>query len=191
MKKLLFLLFAVFLIVLADIAVVLSEVCAQEHKGILPEKFLNEKEAIQHKCKVIRLKDTKQKSCMIQEFEGHDLKLIFYDANNKGEFQKFQQLCIPSWYWKAKVKHLDFLGEGKEFIFVEFEGNTGTGTLQTILMIIGWKENKFVPVLAETISYDIMEREDGLSLKMKYAFENLKTSKVALWLNYKFMAYEQ
>lgn len=167
---------------------VTSEAHAQENKNILPDKFQNEKDATKHNCIIAKVKDAKQKSCVLQEFEEHALKLIIYDANTQGEFKKAQELCIPSWYQKAKVKFLELIGDGKQFMFVTFEGNTGTGTLQMILMIIGWHDGKFVPVLAETIDYYFMERDDIASLKMSYEIKNIKTPKATLQLKYKFIA---
>lgn len=187
MRKLLTIILLLFSTIFTDTAVVISETQAQENETLF-ERFQNEKDAIKHKCIIVRLKDAKQKSCVLQKFEGHELKLIIYDANAQGEFKKDRELCIPSWYQKGKVKFLELLGDGKQFMSITFEGNTGTGTLQMVLMIIGWHDGKFVPVLVETADYYLMERDDIASLKMSYVIENIKTSKVTLHLKYKFIA---
>ena len=169
-------------------AFVMCDAHAQANESSIPDIFQGEKDAIKHNCVIVRLKDANHPMCVLQKFEGHELKLNIYDADVNGKYEKSQELCIPSWYQKAKVKFLELTSNGKQFIFLTFEGNTGTGTLQMILMIIGWHDGKYVPVLAETVDYHIMERDDSTSLKMSYAIENIKTQKVNLLLEYKFIA---
>jgi hypothetical protein len=169
-------------------AVASSNAFAQGNVTFIPDVFQNEKDAIEHSCAIVRLKDANHPMCVLQEFEVHKLRLNIYDANVNGKFEKSEELCIPSWYQKAKVEFIELSSKGQQFIFVRFEGNTGTGTLQTILMIIGWHHGKFIPVLAETIDYYIKERDDITSLKMSYAIENIRTQGVSLLLNYKFVA---
>lgn len=163
---------------------------AQEDKNGLHEQFLNIEEAQKHNCTIVDLKGLRQKSCVLQNFEDHELRLAIYDANTKGQLLKSQELCIPSWYQKATVKYLDLLGEGKQFIVLTFEGNTGTGTLQMIRMFIAWHNGKFVPTLAETVDYDLTEGSDVVSLKMTYKIKNKGSSKVKLFLKYNFTAWD-
>lgn len=161
---------------------------ALENKSSVPDTFENKEDAINNKCKVVNLKGDKHPVCVLQIFEGHEFKLITYDGDQNGRFVKAQELCIPSWYQKAKLKFIELSNIGQQFMFITFEGNTGTGTLQDILMIIGWHDGKYVPVLAETIGYYIMERDKSDSLKMNYKINNIKTQKVSLTLKYKYAA---
>jgi hypothetical protein len=155
----------------------------------IPDAFQNKKDAIENQCHIANLKgDKKRPVCVLQKFEEHELRLITYDSDENGRFVKAKELCIPSWYQKAKVKFKELSNTGQQFIFVTFEGNTGTGTLQTILMIIGWHDGKYMPVLAETIDYYIMERDESNSLKMSYKIDNIKTQNVSLKLKYKYTA---
>jgi hypothetical protein len=160
---------------------------ALENEYDIPDAFLNKKDAIAGKCHIVNLKgDHKRPVCVMQKFEGHELRLVTYDSTEDGGFIKAQEICIPSWYQKAKVKFSQLSGTRQRFIFVTFEGNTGTGTLQMILMIIGWHEGKYVPVLAETVDYYEMKRDKTNSLKMSYKIDNIKTQKVTLRLKYKY-----
>jgi hypothetical protein len=145
--------------------------------------------SIPAECKVVVLKDHNRKSAVSEKFEGQTLILTLYDINAKGEYIKSDQICIPSWYGMARVEYKDLLGDGKHFIFVEFEGNTGLGTLQIILLVIGWHEDRFVPVLLETVFYKLEELFDSTTrLYMDYVIRNVGTSNVAIDVEYKYFA---
>jgi hypothetical protein len=159
---------------------------ALEDESEAPDAFWNKEEATACQCHMVNLKGGKLPSCVLQVFEGQELKLIIYDGHENGAFFKDRVLCIPSWYQKAKVKYSDLTKKGRQFIWVTFEGNTGTGVLQMILMIIGWHDGKYVPVLAETIDYYNSERGKFNKLKMNYKIDNIKTRKVSLRLKYKY-----
>lgn len=165
----------------------LSLAYADGAKNVAIESFVNSNDAKQQGCSIVNLKGTVQKSCVLQKFEGHELQLLIYDENSRGEFIKSQELCIPSWYQKATVKFLSLVNN-VDFLFVTFEGNCGTGTLQMILMIIGWHNGKFVPVLTETLDYKLTEHTNIKELKMSYSFKNIGTPNVILQLEHKINA---
>jgi len=177
-----------FLLMFTIMAVITDDTSAQEQKNKLLDMFQDERDAVKHNCAMVNLKDAKNKNCVLQRFEDHELRLIIYDRDAYGKFTKSQELCIPSWYQKAKVEFVDLIGDGRQFIFATFEGNTGTGTLQMIIMMIGWHNSKFMPVLAETVEYSLSERGDIKSLKMSYEIKNKKSPKASVELKYKFMA---
>lgn len=158
---------------------------ARQVDDVIPSRLTNEQATLQHNCQIVHLKNPSQINCVLQSLEGHELILTVYDPDKNGGFNKSQQFCIPSWYHKATVRYEDILGTGTQFMFIEFEGNTGTGTLQKILTIIGWHNGKFVPVLSETIRYDVSERESLDSLTMDYKVEHKNTPDVSLSLFYK------
>ena len=158
-------------------------------KLVSVESFSSESEARRNKCEILALKDTKWKSAILQKREGQRLILTIYDRNDKGEFIKSDQICIPDWYGRDKVEYRDLLGDGKRFIFIEFEGNTGLGTLQTVLLAIGWHKDRFVPVLFETTYYKLDELFDSTTrLVMNYVIKNAKTPNVAIDLKYRYFA---
>lgn len=127
----------------------------------------DEKQAINNGCKVTRLKKGDANNCVLEKFDGHDLVLTIYDFA-QGQYKKTDQFRITSWYNEAKVSYKDLLGRGTDFIIVEFEGNTGTGTLQKVLAVIGWNKGKFVPVLLEPLSYYVDNKGMLTDLKVNY-----------------------
>jgi len=159
---------------------------ADENEPTLPALFETQKEAAKKGCKKVYLKGRDRESCVIEAADMHMFLVTVYDKNSKGQFVKSNQICFPSWYGKASVEYKDILPDGKQLMFVKFEGNTGTGTLQMILMIIRWHDNDFVPVLGETISYDLDSLGYKQELKVSYALENVKTKELSIGLKYEF-----
>lgn len=104
-------------------------------------------------CQLHVLKGEDVYTCVVSKMDAHVLHLDVYTLNDANQFIKTERLSVPSWYNQAKVTYEDLLGQGTEFILVNFEGNTGTGTLQNILGIWGWHEHAFKPLLIETVSY--------------------------------------
>lgn len=166
-------------IVLADAALAKAAVSYDPDQP-LPQSFQNEGDAIKNGCKIVHLKGKNQKSCVVQRNLFHAFELTIYDRDFKGQFRQAGEFCIPSWYQMAKISYKDLLGNGRQFVVAEFEGNTGTATLQMILMLIYWDGGKYSPVLAETISYEL----GNTLLKAKYSFLNTGTLKLSVRLNY-------
>lgn len=121
-----------------------------------PERFDTREEALKHECQLQPLKGKEIECAVLTEFDGHDLIIFIYDQMPDGSYERKHRLCITSWYWMAKVGYEDLLGDGRKFLRVESEGNTGTGTLQKILSYWGWHDGEFVPVLFETVSYGLV-----------------------------------
>ena len=138
------------------------------------------------KCEIEYLKDSKSKNCVIKRFEGHSLILDIYDIPSNGPLIETQQLKITSWHNEAEVYYKDLLKDGKDLIFVQFEGSTGTGTLQKILMIFGWHNGKFIPVLIEPLSYYKEELGHLTELQVKYTIEERENS-ISVIFNYAFI----
>ncbi len=134
----------------------------------IPDLFKTGQEARRMGCRMAALKGDRQPSCFLPKYDLMERTFLvtFYDSNDQGQWVRSGQLCFPSWHGRAKVKTKDILGTGQEFLLVEFEGNTGSGVLQMILMMLGWFDGRFKPVLAETISYDrnVMGAEEHLSM---------------------------
>jgi hypothetical protein len=139
---------------------------------------MTKEDAEKNGCQLHTLKEKQKENCVINEFDGHDLKISIYDSNPDGEFERTNQLTITSWYQEAKISYEDLLGNGIKFIRIESEGNTGTGTLQKILSYWGWHDDKFVPVFFETTSYYISGRYLE-ELKMNYEFNNKGSKQVS------------
>jgi hypothetical protein len=150
-----------------------------------PKKFKTRSDAVNNSCEIQTIKENNIENCIISKFEGHNLIISIYDSNLNGEFARTNQLMITSWYQEANISYDDLLGNGIKFIRVEFEGNTGTGTLQKILSYWGWQDDKFVPVLFETKSYYISDRYLE-ELKVNDAFVDKGSKQVSVILNYQY-----
>ncbi len=148
-----------------------------------PSNFMTKDDAVKSGCQLQKLKEQNMENCILNDFDGHDLKITVYDGNPNGEFERTNQLTITSWYQEARINYEDLLGNEIKFIKVEFEGNAGTGTLQKILSYWGWHDDKFVPVLFETTSYYISGRYLE-ELKMNYEFVNKGTKQISVVLKY-------
>ncbi len=155
-------------------------------EGNLAPIFQTESQAIKDGCKIKKLKTTNAKNCIIETFNGQELFLVIYDSNEQDKYIKAEQIKVTSWYNEAKVSYEDLLGNGTDFILVEFEGNRGTGTSQKILAIIGWHEDRFVPVLIESLSYYIEERDLLTDLNVNYKIENKGSPKITINLSYSY-----
>lgn len=150
-----------------------------------PKQFTTKADAVKSGCQLQTLKCNKKENCVINEFDGHDLKISIYDSNPNGEFERTNQLTITSWYQEAKINYEDLLGNGINFIRIEFEGNTGTDTLQKILSYWGWHDDKFVPVFFETTSYYISGRYLE-ELQMNYEFNNKGSKQLSAVLKFSY-----
>jgi len=154
-------------------------------KETVPTSFRDRNEAEREGCKVHKLKSHVRDNCVIERFDpqdSHELLLEVYDSDTQSRFLKAEQIRLSSWYNKAKVGYGDLLGDGREFIFIESEGNTGTGTLQMILTVIGWNDRKFFPVLMETVSFYEQSGLDSVDLLVSYRFTKLGTRSASLHL---------
>lgn len=150
-----------------------------------PKQFMTKEDAQKTGCQLHTLKEKQKESCVINKFDGHDLKIFIYDSNPNGEFERTNQLTITSWYQEAKISYEDLLGNEIKFITIESEGNTGTGTMQKILSYWGWHVDKFVPVFFETASYYISGRYLE-ELKMNYEFNNKGSKQVSAILKFSY-----
>jgi hypothetical protein len=154
----------------------------EDHPSFFPTRAA----ALKYGCKVLSLKKRNVENGIVWGFDAHDLIISIYDLENDGKLVRKNQLKITSWYNEAKICFDDLLGNGIEFIKVEFEGNTGTGTLQLIHSYWGWKKDRFVPVFFETKSYHISGRylED---LNVNYEIHKKDSKQVSLTLNYRYL----
>ena len=150
-----------------------------------PKEFRTKGDALKGGCQLQPLKGKGAENCIITGFDGHDLKITIFDITADGGFERRNQLTITSWYQMAKVSYEDLLGNGINFIRIESEGNTGTGTLQKILSYWGWHDDKFVPVFFETMSYHISGRYLE-ELQMNCEFKNKGSKQVSAILKFSY-----
>lgn len=140
-------------------------------------------------CKFHSLKSKDKLDCVVEEFSGNELNLYIYELEEQVLKGKPEKIIIPSWYNFANVEYVDILGEGKKMIFVIFEGNTGSATLQKILLVFHFQNNSFRPVLFETISYTLACCGKSQSLELKYKFIDQGTKRVSIQLDYTYNQY--
>lgn len=119
-------------------------------------------------------------------FDSRDLILSVHEVVNENEISKIQEIRITSWYNKAKVNRVNLLHDNREFYFVEFEGNCGTGVLQSVLAIYGWRGYKLVPVLIESVSYHIETQNRHTDLQVRYAIQHGKENSTVIQFAYEF-----
>jgi len=153
-----------------------------------PDSFPNLRDAKQHQCRLAALKSKHPRTCFLLNYDYANQVLIsIYDENEKGEFTKSQELCIPSWYGMAKAKAQDLLGTGQDFLLVEFEGNRGSGVLQMVLMGLAWFDGQWQPAFAETHSYYISGPGNQEDLNLTYRFRREKDHPLSLLLDYRYV----
>jgi hypothetical protein len=152
-------------------------------RGEAPLTFQTRNAALEYGCKILPLKEQNIDNAIVWNFDVHDLVINIFDLENDGKLVRKNQLVITSWYQEAKVSFDDLLGNGIQFIKIEFEGNTGTGTLQMITSYWGWKKDRFVPVFLETESYYISSQylED---FKVDCEVDHKASKQVSLKLNF-------
>ena len=140
-------------------------------------------------CKFHSLKAKDKLDCVIEEFSGNEMILYIYELQKQTLTGNPEKIIIPSWYNFADVEYTDILGEGKKMIFVTFEGNSGSATLQKILIVFHFQNNSFRPVLFETIYYTLSCCGKSQSLDLKYKFIDSGTKRVSIQLNYTYNQY--
>jgi hypothetical protein len=152
-----------------------------------PEIFASRSEAVSAGCSISTVRSPDAINCVLKKFEGQAMYLGIYDEDPKVGFHKTAELCVPSWYNMATVTFTDLLGDRRHFLDVTFEGDTGTGTLQMIRMLIGWNGARFVPVFAETVSYRMgsLGYEHELSVTPIFQAESL--TQVSVLLKYRYV----
>ncbi len=131
------------------------------------------------------LKNTQKMNCVSSSFDDHYLNLFIYDKTGDDKYIYKDKIMVTSWYNKAKSKLVYLFGINKQpFILVTFEGNVGTNSSQTILMMIGWNGFKFVPVLMETIDYDMDGINYSKELNAEYVLLNVGSVKPLIRMTY-------
>lgn len=153
------------------------------------EKEITPKAHIYSDCKFHALKTKDKLDCVVEEFSGTEMILFVYELQEQSLVGNPEKIIIPSWYNFADVEYQDILGEGKKMIFATFEGNSGSETLQKILIVFHFQDTSFRPVLFETISYKLYCCGKSQSLDLKYKFVDPGTKRVSIQLNYTYNQY--
>src|SRR5262249_45917434 len=123
------------------------------HSQEEPQKFLNVSEARKAGCRPVYLKSPKLQSCVVSTRGSNELHLGIYDRTPSGGFLLQQTFAITSWYLAATVDFPDLFGDGRRFMGVRFEGNTGTGVMQWVYLLVGWNQDHYEAALLESVDY--------------------------------------
>ncbi|MFO1492978.1 MAG: hypothetical protein U1F87_19190 [Kiritimatiellia bacterium] len=109
-------------------------------------------------------------------YENKSLHLAIYDADDSGRLRLANHFKIPSWYEKATVDYHPLLVDHQYFMGIKFEGNTGTGYMQYLYMLVVWQEERYDIVLLETVGYDVCSSAQAqLSTKIDFNFLSIGT----------------
>lgn len=159
-------------------------------EDIMPYVFKNKSEAIKQHCLFESLKSKDRLNCIfVTTKQMHELIVGVYDPDKKGGWVLKDIMQINSWHGEATVDFEDLLGNGIKFMKIVFEGNTGTDESQKVLTYGGWHKGRFVPVLMETLSYDVKipnGAEYGRHLNLSPKLENVGSGNVLIDLNYRY-----
>jgi len=137
-------------------------------------------------CQILAIREVNDLSCVSQHFTGHDLQIDYSEKRN-GEWQKYGEITITSWYNQANVEFVDLLKDGRNFTVVEFEGNVGTGVHEKVLAIIGWHNGKFRLSALEGLSFYIEKAQKIQDLKVRHSFIQSRDGTPELQLQYEFI----
>lgn len=150
-----------------------------------PETFAGTREARRYGCHPASLRGIGRRNCFLTEYDGYErrLSVAIYDQEDGGEWIRMEQFCLPSWHGSAHIKARDILGSGQDFLVGEFEGNTGTGVLQNLLVMLGWFDGRWTVPLLETSSYSIAQPGRDASLNLRIVPFG-KASRMAVRLDY-------
>lgn len=138
------------------------------------------------RCMFARLKSQEKPNCVITDLQNKVLSVAVYDDDSHGHLVRSSYFCVGSWYEEAQVHIVEPLGDGRQFLDIVSEGNTGTGTLQKIRMIVGWNGKNFVPSLVETVSYRMESLGYLRSLDLSIKFDNKNPNNILAQLKYNY-----
>ena len=151
----------------------------------VPLQFANEQDALKANCKIVTIEGKSNRSCILIIHSGEPLMDI-YDENAEGIFNEAAQICIPSAYSSLPVSFVDILGDEKKFIAVRSIANKGTGCLQIVLTIFGWHNNKYMPILIETLYNENGDLGEKEIFEMNYSFGESPSKEIMINLSYKY-----
>src|SRR5262245_47017485 len=163
------------------VCVLVSTAAAQE----APEKFTNLKAARHAGCRMVFLKSAQVQSCVLQGLEGNHLTLDLYDSTPSGEFFHQETFVITSWYLRAKMDFPNIFADGTYFIGVRFEGNSGTGVLQWIYLLIGWNRTRYEAALLESVDYSLSTLGDWYEWKTSMRIQPRANPRISLNFSYR------
>jgi len=135
-------------------------------------------------CKKVFIRDPDKANCERVHFEGNTLSLGIYGAAASGEWKLEQQFQITDWYGMAKIDFPDVFGDGRRFVGVRFEGNTGTGVIQFIYLLIGWNRDHYEAAFFDTVEYRVSG--PGEFRELKAAARIRRGAKPQLTMNYRY-----
>lgn len=109
--------------------------------------------ALKAGCRVSGQAGDGNRFCLVSRHEDQQLRIEVFKETKPGSFAPLQELCVPSWYGNATADWLMTTQSRMVLGKVIFEGDTGTGTLQRLVLIFRPGENR--PALLETLSYEL------------------------------------
>jgi len=149
-----------------------------------PVEFASTGDAGKAGCQFVTLKGKHAANCILQRREAHSLLLFVYDATRSRKWVRSERLELSSWYGKARVSFVDLFRNGGHFMSVDFEGNTGTGVLQMLNVLIGWNGRAFEAASLEIASDSHQSMGNESELRMTNTIQPGKAPSLTLVYRY-------
>ena len=128
-------------------------------------------------CEVVNLRGKEDDFCFTVTPYLQQATLDLYSGS--GDIK----ILIPTYYGSAEVSPLpNLVGDERDFLRIKFTGDRGTGWLQYLVAILGWRDNQLELVFPETIRHHSKHPGNTFQLDVDLAFRNSGTPDVAVVL---------
>lgn len=121
--------------------------------------------------------------CAMAHTDRFRLKLTIRERSSG---RVVEEVCAPSKYEGATATYVDLPGINRTVVRLSFEGASGTGISQRVLLGVTWDgaASHLRPAFLESASFDVSVMEDERRLTLRHVFERTGTSQPTLRLNY-------
>jgi hypothetical protein len=127
--------------------------------------------------------------CIADESEERRVRVVAYAHDGPGatgQRSRIGEICLLSWYENRRISYIDLPGLTKTLVLIEFDGATGTGLRQTVLLGLTW-DGRFRPALLETKSFEVSQLGYTENLAVSYRVDGPATRAPAILLSYSYV----